>query len=123
MLWNMEKSTVTAFVTIDLSVAFDTVDHWKLLDVLQHHFDVTGMARKFESFLSPRQYKVNIGKEYSEPIYLEFSVPQGNCAVPSYSYCMPVLLQEVVPPPIDIHRYADDHRVKDKFRMNVTTIR
>ena len=46
VLWNMESSHVTVFITIDLSVAFDMVEHRILLDVLQHHFGVTGMARK-----------------------------------------------------------------------------
>ena len=96
LLWNMENSKVTAFVTIDLSVAFDTIDHRILLDVLRHHFGVTGMTRKwFESYLSPRQFKVNIGKAYSEPIDFEVSVPQGCCAWPIYSCCMPVPLQKL----------------------------
>ena len=117
LLWNKENSEVTAFVTIDLSAAFDTVDHRILLDVLQHHFGVTGMARKwFESYVSPRQYKFKIGKEYSEPIDQEFSVPQGSCAGPILFLLYASTIAEVVPPPIDIHRYADNDGVKDKFR-------
>ena len=78
VLWNMENSEVNAFVAIDLSAAFDTMDHRILLDVLQHHFGVTGIARKwFDSYLSPRQFQVNIDKAYSEPLDLDFSVPQG----------------------------------------------
>ena len=66
----------TAFIPIDLWAAFDTTDHRILLDVLQHGLGVIGIARKwFESYLSPRQFQVNIGKAYSEPIDLEFSVP------------------------------------------------
>ena len=113
----MENSEVTAFVTIDLLPAFETVDHRILLDVLQHHFGVKGMARKWlESYLSPRQYKVNIGKEYSEPKDLQFSVPQGNCASPIPFLLYASTIAEVVPPPIDIDGSADDHGVKDKFR-------
>ena len=80
-LWNMECSDVTAFIATDLLAAFDRVDHGILLDVPQYHFGVTGMARKwFKSYLSPRNFQVNIGKAYSKPIDLEFSVPQGSCA-------------------------------------------
>ena len=58
ILWNMECSDVTAFIAINLSAAFDTVDQGILLDVLQYHFGVTGMVRKwFNSYLSPRQFK------------------------------------------------------------------
>ena len=81
LLWNMENSKVTAFVAIDPSAAFDTIDHRILVDALQHCFGVIGEARKWiESCLSQRQFKVNMGKAYSEPIDLEFSVLQDSCA-------------------------------------------
>ena len=37
-LWNMEHQRVTALVCIDLSAAFDTVNHEVLLEVLQNKF-------------------------------------------------------------------------------------
>ena len=117
ILWNMECGDVTAFIAIDLSAAFDTVDHGILLDVLQYRFGVTGMVRKwFDSYLSPSQFQVNIGKEYSEPIDLQFSVPQGSCAGPILFSLYLSTIGEVIPQTIDIHGYVDDHGIKSKFK-------
>ena len=114
---NMESSEVTAFIAIDQSAAFDTMDHRILLDVLQHHFGVTGIPRKwFQSYLSPRQFQVNIGKAYSELIDWEFSVPQGSCVGPILFLLYARTIAEVILPPLDIHGYADDHGFKGKFR-------
>ena len=58
----MEKQEVTALVAIDLSAAFDTVDHEILLDVLSMHFGIEGVALSwFESYLRHRHFKVNVG--------------------------------------------------------------
>ena len=117
VLWRMENSKATAFTAIDLLVAFDTVVHRILLDILQHYFGLTGKTRKwFESYLSPWQFQVNIGKTCSEPIYLEFSVPKGHCAGPILFFLYGSTTTEVISPSLDIHGYVDDHGVKGKLR-------
>ena len=57
----MEDKEVTALVAMDLSAAFDTVDHGILLDVLNKQFGVNGTALKwFNSYVHPRDCKVNV---------------------------------------------------------------
>ena len=74
------------------------------------------MVRKwFDSYLSPRQFQVNIGKTYSEPIDLQISVPQGSCAGLILFLLYASTIGEVIPQTIGIHGYVDDHRIKGKF--------
>ena len=46
-LWDMENQMVTAMVAIDLSAAFDTVDHAILLDVLNKKFGLHNITLKW----------------------------------------------------------------------------
>ena len=69
---------------MDLSAAFDTVDHNILLEVLNKKFGIEGTPLQwFSSYLRLRSCKVNIGSNYSNEKQLQFSVPQGSCAGPT----------------------------------------
>ena len=116
LLWAMERQEVTALMAIDLSAAFDTVDHDILLSVLKAKFGIEGKALNwFESYLRQRSCKVNVGSAYSEPKSLTFSVPQGSCAGPILYLLYASTMKEVVPDNIDLHGYADDHALKIHF--------
>ena len=68
---------------IDLSAAFDTVDHSILLNILYRELGIRGTALNwFKSFLSGRTQRVCIGDVISEPIILKFGVPQGSVLGP-----------------------------------------
>ena len=63
ILWSMESKRITSLTCIDLSAAFDTVDHGILLNVLKSKFGISGNALSwFKSCLQPRFCKVNIHK-------------------------------------------------------------
>jgi len=51
----IDRGQVTALVMLDLSAAFNTVDHEVLLEILTHRFSVGGVALEwFNSYLSDR---------------------------------------------------------------------
>ena len=68
---------------IDLSAAFDTVNHRKLLNILCNELRIRGTAlRWFRSFLSNRSQRVLIDDCFSESIVLTCGVPQGSVLGP-----------------------------------------
>ena len=98
ILWAMEEQHITMAVIMNLSVAFDTMDHNILLKILESQFGVTDTVLKwFDSYLRPRSFKVCIGDEYSESQQLSFSVPQGSCSGANIFTCYCALINKVVP--------------------------
>ena len=81
LLWAMEHQEVTPLVAIDLSAAFDMVDHDLLLSILSEKFGVVNNVLKwFNLYLRPRRFQVQIDDIKSKETELPFSVPQGSCA-------------------------------------------
>lgn len=71
-------------VLLDLSSAFDMVNHQILLGRLQKRYGVNGTVLDWlESYLSGRMQSVRIGNETSEPVCLKRGVPQGSVLGPS----------------------------------------
>ena len=110
ILWAMEEQHITMMVILDLSAAFDTVDHGILLKILENQFGVTDTAlRWFNNYLRPRSFKVCIQDEYSESHQLSYGVPQGSCSVANIFTCYCSLTNMEVPESININGFADDH--------------
>ena len=79
LLWAMEKQDVTAVTILNLSAAFDTVNHDLLLEVLNKRFGIKDKALKwYEQYLKPRKLKISINNTYSEEQTINYSVPQGS---------------------------------------------
>ena len=73
----MDSKSGVVVLLIDLSAAFDTVDHQVLLKILHDDIGVRGIALKwFHSFLTGRSQRVQVGTSRSEPLDIIFGVPQ-----------------------------------------------
>ena len=69
-------------VLLDLSAAFDTVDHQILLRTISESIGLTGKALSwFRSYLNNRSCSVCIDGEFSHTQSLEYGVPQGSTGI------------------------------------------
>ena len=83
ILLNLNKQQVTLPVFLDLSAAFDTIDHSVLLRHLETKFGFTGTALEwFKSYLSGRFQQVVIDDATSDKFNMAFGVPHGSCLGP-----------------------------------------
>ena len=73
----VDQGDVVAVVLLDLSSAFDTVDHSTLLHILQSSFSLTGSSLAwFQSYLSDRTQTFTTRSSQSQSIPLNCGVPQ-----------------------------------------------
>ena len=112
----MEHQKILSLLCIDLSAAFDTVDHEILEQALQINMEFTGIVLQwYKTYIRPRGFKVNIQNEDSDEIELPFSVAQGSCNGPYLFvlYCSTV--KYTVQRTITLLGYSDDHALKNTF--------
>ena len=118
LLWTMEEQLVTVVVTLDLSVAFDTVNHDLLLEVLEKKFGVTDNTKQwYHNYIKSRRFWVIIGKSKSEPRQLDYSVPQGSIHGASLLISYASTLDEIMKD-LTLNGFADDHSVRKTFKPN-----
>ena len=113
ILCDLDNRNVTLLALLDLSAAFDTLDHSILLKRLEMSFGIKGSALSwFESYLVSRSQSVQINKTISDSETLIYGVPQG-------SVLGPILFTLYTTPLSDIfckykmnyHLYADDSQL------------
>ena len=142
ILWAMENKKVTTLMAIDLSAAFNTVEHSILIVVLRERFGITDTVLSwFESYLHPRYCKVNVGTNYSKDRELVCCVPQGSRAGPILYTVYVSTMESVITTQtsdngeeessqikanhpndrattVSLHGFADDHTLKNTFSAN-----
>ena len=109
---------MTLPVFLDLSAAFDTVNHDILLRRLETTFGITGTALQwFSSYLGDRPQRIVFGDGVSEGFYLAFGVPQGSCLGPLLFTLHARKLFEVIKHHLpSAHAYADDTQLYVSFK-------
>ena len=108
---SLSRGEATALVLLDLSTAFDTIDHSTLLSCLHDWFGIGGSALKwFSSYLIERYQTVKIGYILSDLQNLLFVVPQGSVLGPwLFSlYTSPLSALIGKHKGVNFHFYADD---------------
>lgn len=117
ILDGMEHQEVTALLALDLSAAFDTVDHSILLDVLECQYGVCGSALQWvDSYLRPRSCRVSVNSYISSERELDCSVPQGSCLGPWLYLTYAGTIFDIVPPSVTVYGFADDHTANKRFQ-------
>ena len=83
ILMNMNCKHVTLLVLLDLSAAFDTVDHNIMLALLKSRIGINGTTLNWlTSYLDNRLQQVSLNGFTSDSFKLPYGVPQGSCLEP-----------------------------------------
>ena len=109
---SLDSGHVTALTLLDLSAAFDTIDH-TLTNRLTEWYGVSGMALAwFKSYLCSRHQKIKIDKSFSDSTLLEHGVPQGSVLGPLLFSLYTAPLSTIISSyGLSHHLYADDTQI------------
>ena len=126
ILKNMENQKCTSIVCLDLSTAFDTINHKILMGILKSYFGISDHALAWiSSYLSKRKFLVQIGQLTSKTIKIDFSVPRGSILGVILFNCYASTLMEIIPESKDsfLSGYADDHAMIHSFSPDNNSIK
>ena len=117
---------MACLILLDLSAAFDTIDHDILLSRLKSRFVVTGVVLKWlGSYLKDRTQAVKIGVPLSggsrsEFISLRSGIPQGSVLGPILFTIYTVPIGDICRRhQVEFHLYADDTQIYLSFRPSI----
>ncbi len=82
LLLSSDRGCISLLVLLDLSAAFDTIDHNILLNRLENFVGISGSALAwFKLYLSDRHQFVAVNEEVSYRSQVQYGVPQGSLLV------------------------------------------
>ena len=118
LLCSIDEGNVTVLTLLDLSAAFDTLDHDILFNRLSFTFGIKNNALNwFKTYLENRNQKVKINNFYSDEIPVNYGVPQGSVLGPLlftlYIYPISNVINKNS---FSYHQYADDTQLYACFK-------
>ena len=119
----VDNKGAAILVLLDLSAAFDTIDHSILLTRMETMLGVKGLALDwFRAYLLKQTQCIKIKDTLSDGQELKWAVPQGYVlgALLFLTYILP-LAQLIQSYGLDTHGYADDYQLYVTFRKTNDT--
>ena len=117
IIQSLDVKHCTILASLDLSAAFDTVDHTVFLHKLYNKFGIEDEALSwFRSFLVNRKHRVSINGISSDSHRLKCGVPQGSVlGARMYTICTQQLSHIILRHGLQHHSYADDTQIYTKI--------
>jgi len=117
LLTATNQQKVSALILLDLSAAFDTIDHSILLHRLSSFYGIAGTAHNLlSSYLSSRTQSVSIDSSTTKHSPVPTGVPQGSVVGPLlFSLYTSPFSHIFSSTPVNFHLYADDTQLYISF--------
>jgi hypothetical protein len=111
----IDNGRIALLALLDVSAAFDTVDHDILMHRLAESFGIVGQAHDWlSSFVTRRTYSVRFGGTTTSPWKVRSGIPQGSILGPLlyilYTADVAALVESLG---FKVHLYADDTQLYD----------
>ena len=110
MIQVIDSGQVGALLLLDMSAAFDTIDHQIMSVVLYYRFDIRDdVLTWFHSYFDERSQVVRVGSDTSAVLKLLTGIPQGSVLDPRPFIYYDEDVQEIVErEEVKYHLFADD---------------
>ena len=120
----LDNGNISTLVMLDLSCAFDTIDHQILFHRLHTVFGLNDIVLSWvQSYLTSRTQTVVISDFHSESLPLNFGVPQGSVLGPVFFIMYTQPLSNVISKSGVSHvSYADDTQIYDNSTVSDTDV-
>ena len=117
ILQALDSKQSVMLVLLDMSAAFDTIDHTILLNRFEVRYGIAGRAHQwFRSYISDRSQRVPILGKSSDSRPLNLGVPQGSVLGPVIFALYSARIASIASRHgLSVHLYADDKQLYVSF--------